>query len=269
MKLNVIAPNLDHIPADHWNSRLKKFNVDLDVIYGYPEKKDDLLLITDTAVYNWDESYTNTSLWIIESPLILEHFSNGFFEKIYCEKDKFTKIYTHDRCLIEKSNKFVFKSHGDCSIENYQDLKKSKLLSMISSDKRWIVGHDFRHRIIEKYRNKFDLYGRGFNVIEHKEIGLNEYMFSIAVENCKKDYYFTEKLIDCFRTKTIPLYWGCPSISKFFDENGIIQFDNIDELGDVINSLTEETYYSLIQSVENNYNLSFEYDTFFTNLDLS
>ena len=139
---------------------------------------------------------------------------------------------------------------------------------MISSDKRWIIGHDFRHIIIEKYRNKFDLYGRGFNDIECKEIGLNEYMFSIAVENCKKDYYFTEKLIDCFRSKTIPLYWGCPSISKFFDENGIIQFDNINELGDIINSLTEEKYYSLIQSVENNYNLSFEYDTLFTNLKL-
>jgi len=268
MRLNIIAPNLSHISTSHWNNRLKKTNDDLEIIYGYPENKSDCLIITDTAAYNLDTSYINTRLWIIESPLILEHFSKGFFEKICNEKDKFVKIYTHDRTLLESSDKFTFKSHGDCSIEEYQFLDKTKLVSMISSNKRWVIGHDFRHQIIEKCRGRFDLYGRGFNDIDRKETGLNNYAFSVAVENCKKDYYFTEKIIDCFRTKTIPIYWGCPSIGEFFDKRGIIQFDTIDEFENIINSLSYPKYYDVIDAVETNYKLSFKYDTFFTNFKL-
>ena len=32
-------------------------------------------------------------------------------------------------------------------------------------------------------------------------------MFHIAIENNKAINYFTEKLIDCFVSKTIPIYW--------------------------------------------------------------
>jgi len=268
MKLNIIAPNLSHIPTSHWNNRLKLLNIELEVIYGYPENKKDSVVLTDTAFYDVDQSYTNSYVWIIESPLILEYFSSGFFERIYNNKDRFVKIFTHDRGLIESSNKFVFKSHGDCTIIDYQNLDKNKLISMISSNKRWVGGHELRHQIIEKYRGKFDLYGRGFNDIDRKETGLNQYAFSIAVENCQRDYYFTEKIIDCFRTKTIPIYWGCPSIGNFFDKRGIIQFDNIDQLESIIDSLNYSKYHDVIGAVENNYKLSFEYDTFFTNFKL-
>jgi hypothetical protein len=90
-------------------------------------------------------------------------------------------------------------------------------------------------------------------------------MFSIAMENCKKDFYFTEKLIDCFRTKTIPIYWGCPSIGNFFDINGMITFNTVAELNTILSKITNEYYYSKIESIENNYKKSFEYDTFFNN----
>ena len=46
-----------------------------------------------------------------------------------------------------------------------------------------------------------------------------------------KYYYFNEKIIDCFFSGTIPIYWGTKNISKYFDENGIIFFPNIDEWG--------------------------------------
>lgn len=268
MKLNIIAPNLSHIDVSHWNNRLIQSNINLEIIYGYPENKECPIIVTDTGFYNLDESYKNIYLWIIESPLILEHFYPGFFQKVHDNKHKFVKIFTHDKKLIENDNKFSFKSHGDCSITDYQNLNKDKLVSMISSNKKWVIGHELRHEIIKKYNYKFDLYGRGFNEIDKKETGLNRYKFSIVVENCKTDYYFTEKIIDCFRTKTIPIYWGCPSIGNFFDERGIIHFDNIDELKDILDSINYSMYYDLIDVIETNYRLSFEYDTFFTNFKL-
>jgi hypothetical protein len=268
MKINIVAPNLSHIPTAHWNNKLASLNINLEVIYGYPDNTVDPVVITDTAMYDVNVNYTNIYGWIMESPLILEYFSPGFFKKLIDGKDKFIKIFTHDRELIESSDKFTFKSHGDCTIVDWQNLSKNKLLSMISSNKRWVYGHELRHQIIDKYRDGFDLYGRGFNDIDRKELGLNQYAFSIAIENCSKDYYFTEKIIDCFRTKTIPIYWGCPSIGKFFDKRGILQFDDLNQLEHIINTLNYSKYYEMIDAVETNYRLSFEYDTFFTNFKL-
>jgi hypothetical protein len=136
---------------------------------------------------------------------------------------------------------------------------------MISSGKDWISGHRFRLEIVKNISTKIDFFGRDTNPIDRKEDALNEYMFSIAMENCKKDFYFTEKLIDCFRTKTIPIYWGCPSIGNFFDINGMITFNTVAELNTILSKITNEYYYSKIESIENNYKKSFEYDTFFNN----
>jgi hypothetical protein len=66
--------------------------------------------------------------------------------------------------------------------------------------------------------------------------------------------WFTEKIIDCFMTKTIPIYKGCPNIGDFYDTNGIIVFDNIEELSDILDSLDDEKYESMRHSIELNYN---------------
>jgi hypothetical protein len=81
-------------------------------------------------------------------------------------------------------------------------------------------------------------------------------MFSIVVENIKTDYYFTEKIIDCFRTGTIPIYWGCPSIGDFFDKNGIITFNTELELLEIIKNLKSEDYYDRIDSINKNYEIA-------------
>jgi hypothetical protein len=47
-------------------------------------------------------------------------------------------------------------------------------------------------------------------------------MFSVCIENSSERNYFTEKLIDCFAQKVIPIYWGAPNVSEFFDPDGII-----------------------------------------------
>ena len=49
-------------------------------------------------------------------------------------------------------------------------------------------------------------------------------------DNQKTDNWFTEKVIDCFQTKTIPIYIGCPNIDKYFDTRGMIICNNINDL---------------------------------------
>jgi hypothetical protein len=88
-----------------------------------------------------------------------------------------------------------------------------------------------------------------------KEFGLKQYMFSIAIENSSYRTYFTEKILDCFATGTIPIYWGSPDIGDHFNSDGIISFhDSFD-----INMLSEELYYSKIDAVKDNYERSLDY----------
>jgi hypothetical protein len=73
---------------------------------------------------------------------------------------------------------------------------------------------------------------------------------------------FTEKLIDCFLTGTIPIYYGCPSIGKFFNIKGIIVIDNIHDLANVIPTLNIDLYNTMMPFMEENYNTSQNYKTF-------
>ena len=47
----------------------------------------------------------------------------------------------------------------------------------------------------------------------------------------KVDNFFTEVLTDTFRLGTVPIFWGCPNISEYFDIDGIIVFDERDDEG--------------------------------------
>jgi hypothetical protein len=41
---------------------------------------------------------------------------------------------------------------------------------------------------------------------------IGQYKFMICFENLSKENYFTEKLINAYYYKTIPIYWGCPNL---------------------------------------------------------
>jgi hypothetical protein len=98
-----------------------------------------------------------------------------------------------------------------------------------------------------------DIYGRCCNYVENKTDALKDYMFSICTENLQIENWFTEKLIDCLRTGTIPIYWGCPNIGKYFNLNGFIIVNSIEEIIDVVNNLSEDQYFSNLKYVEENF----------------
>ena len=49
--------------------------------------------------------------------------------------------------------------------------------------------------------------------------GLEHYKYSISIENCCKENYFSEKFTDCILSYTIPIYYGCPNIDKYFSKD--------------------------------------------------
>jgi hypothetical protein len=81
-------------------------------------------------------------------------------------------------------------------------------------------------------------------------------MFHIAIENTSINNYFTEKIIDCFQTRTVPIYYGCNNIDEYFDTRGILIAHNLKEIIDLANSATPELYESLKPLLEYNFQCS-------------
>jgi hypothetical protein len=79
-------------------------------------------------------------------------------------------------------------------------------------------------------------------------------MFHIAIENTSVKNYYSEKLLDCFNSHTIPIYYGCTNVHEFFNIFGMFVVKNIKELIKVCNSLTPEIYEGMRPAMEDNYN---------------
>lgn len=156
--------------------------------------------------------------------------------------------------------------HQNDKYKELASLNKKLEVSFLCGNKNIIEGHQLRQKIYSK-QNEIKIPTKWFyTTSESKEICFKNSMFHIAVENSQNKNFFTEKIIDAFLTKTIPIYWGCPNIDEFFDNKGIITFNNENELIDILNSLTEEDYYNRKEYIEKNYNIAIYYAEIFTRL---
>ena len=198
-----------------------------------------------TAKYN-ENSNRRQYGWICESkyvtPEIVNHAANDVNEFV----EPFEAIFTHNQQLIKLHDKFKFApASAGVWIKNIYVRTKTKNISMISSNKNGLPGYEKRLSWVEKLRNQVDLYGRGFNEIEFKEQGLEDYMFSVAIENGSYETYFTEKILDCFATGTVPIYLGAPDIGNYFNPEGIIKLEDGFEF-------SESIYYDKINAIKEN-----------------
>lgn len=190
----------------------------------------DIIVITESCFHLIDSFKEKIKIGLIIEPPSIN--ANSYREIRNKELlAKFDYVLTYDPLLLKYSNKFVEYVFGGCWIEPdslLQTFNKTKYISMIASNKKITEGHQLRWDIINKLNKYIDVYGRGHNYIENKLEGLGNYMFSIVVENDKR--MLTEKLIDCLVTETIPIYWGPDYVESFFDMDGIVTFENIDDL---------------------------------------
>lgn len=121
----------------------------------------------------------------------------------------------------------IKKNYDEIMINN--SFIKTKDLSIICSDSTYLKGHkkrySFVNRLIGHFKDNVDVFGKGFNMIPDKYTGLAPYRYSVAIENATIQDYFTEKISDCFLSNTVPIYYGCPNINKYFDSNSFLQID--------------------------------------------
>jgi hypothetical protein len=174
---------------------------------------------------------------------------------------KFDLVLIHHKKYLDQipNSKYYFFGGSWIEEKDWRDYNKTKLVSMIASNKNFTYGHSIRHDIAKEFKNEIDLFGSGYKPIDNKLEGLRDYKFQIVVENCKEEGYHTEKIIDCFATHTVPIYFGGDSINEIFDKNGILCFNNLKDLKRIITSLNSELYDKCFDASERNFHIAKEY----------
>lgn len=222
--------------------------------------------IHDVIFYS--DAYLNSNLpyqyknkinvaWIME-PISI---SPILYSSSFTDWSKFNHIISHNIKFLNEL-KLNFKSNvmwyavGGCWIEEI-DRKiydKTKNVSIIASGKKLTYGHNLRHKIIYLYKEIFsDVFGGGYKPISYKLDALKNFRFSVIIENDNTEDWFTEKLIDCLITGTIPIYWGTKNISKYFNKNGFLIFNDELDFKNIIPYLTNEFYLSKLDIIKENF----------------
>jgi len=196
--------------------------------------------------------------WTIETPDIYP----TCYEYLRENWRNFDLILTYDRELLHDLPNTAFITYGDCWIQecDWNIYKKQKLCSIFCSEKKMTQQHLLRHECLKI--DGIDKFGY-MNHIDYKLSGLEEYKFSIVVENSKRNDWFTEKLLDCFATGTVPIYCGFSRVNRYFDLSGMIRFNTFEELKDIINDIKNfrqgALYEDFLYGIKNNFDLFRKY----------
>lgn len=75
--------------------------------------------------------------------------------------------------------------------------------------------------------------------VKDKIAFLNGYKFTIAFENDLSDGYTSEKILDAFLSKTIPIYWGNKSIANDFNPECFINCHDFRDIDSVVEYVKE------------------------------
>ena len=156
----------------------------------------------------------------------------------------------------------------------YNDiLRMYESMDSVDVDATWALGRDFCSTLVSNpIRNGmyFDIFKKlneyktivsggswnntlGFKVPDKLEF-IKNYKFNLAIENMKAPGYVTEKLLEPFVARTVPIYWGSSDwAKKEFGEGGYIDisdFETLDRAVDYIRKVDndDELYMQILRT---------------------
>jgi hypothetical protein len=241
------------IKANHFDSKVfeKKLSHLSDVDFS--------LFIDD--IPKTQEDLSSINILVLQEPN--EYF--GLHDWALKNHQLFSVILTWDDKLLNNCENAIFLPFGHTWFkpEQYNSPRIKKFeLSHLNGVLLKTYGHSLRHELLSRKdeikipTNFHYTIGDRHNIEDArkgKETVFGHSEFGVAIENVSHRGYFTEKILDCFLLKTIPLYWGCSSIANFFNPEGIIKFDNVDDLIYISNQLNDKYYKSKEKVIKENW----------------
>jgi hypothetical protein len=244
----------------------------------------------ETTSLTWDDGFdfTDTSWFKTYHQCDVPEYFPGLVDKIIAVHKYYDLILAWDERVLRECSNAVFLTESACSwmdrrahgspapflhkfegeeprtispvVPSYAGCDvpaKRFAVSFLTSSKRLFPGHMLRQEIFEKLPERVGelevFKHRSPPIVPDKRTVLEPYMFSIVPENSRHSGYYSEKIVDCFVAKTIPVYWGCTDIAKHFDIDGIVQFSSYEDLLAKLSTLTTEFYVSRRAVIENNF----------------
>lgn len=257
LEVNLFDSNIAH--AVSYDDSLERGRIYSGIKYIRDYDPQRVSIFTDNMLSLVDSSPGSANVaWIME-PI---DFAPAPYRYILQNYKKFDLILTHNLDIIKTLTPEVHCRYVtadgiflDTPALDKASHEKSRLCSHIFSNKKFLPGHKLRHEIAAMLPpNSFDLFGSGTGKwLEKKSDALRNYYFSVSVENSRSSGYFTEKIMDCFATRTVPIYWGDDHVWEHFNKEGAIRFENLEQLKSVINSIDKETYDKMLPAIEQNY----------------
>ena len=245
---------IKHFDAKVFESKmehLKDINFTL-FVDDIPQSQDDL---------------TDLNILVLQEPNI--YF--GLHDWAIKNQHLFSLILTWDDKVLNNCDNARFLAFGHTwftpHIINKKYNKKFQV-SHLAGQLNKTYGHSLRHELLAR-QNEIKptkafhyTYGDRYN-IEEARIGkvdvFSNSQFGVAIENTQHRGYFTEKILDLFLLKTIPIYWGCSNIGSFFDKTGILEVRNVDDIIYTLNQVDEHTYSGFEKVIEENYQRALKY----------
>lgn len=127
--------------------------------------------------------------------------------------------------------------------ENYEE--KPELASIVFADKDRYPGQAMRHDVATEHGDVVDAFGSGVGeYLYDKPKAMAPYMYHVAIESGMYPEYVSEKFFDCLKTNTVPIYrGGREAVEKMgFDTEGIIFFEEFEELSDILADISAADY---------------------------
>jgi hypothetical protein len=151
--------------------------------------------------------FTNKSIKTVNTPLFIPYiYSNNYLDIL--------QNPSPPRKIIPRKNICAVISNSNCPQRNHF---LDKLQQKISID---YAGN---------FRNNVPKIPGVYNSNEILNF-YSQYKFVICLENTKQETYITEKIINGFLSKTIPIYWGSDHIHDYFNEERFINVPNLSEI---------------------------------------
>jgi len=212
--------------------------------------------------------------WLIEPNVI----NTRGYTAVKAHHEHYDYIISHDMQFLSlfPEGKRVFCPASGSSLygHEWQLYPKSKLVCTVVGTKKSAVGHRLRYEVVQKLGHKMDIVGRGFKPFapDKKAETLAPYMYQVCIHNTPVGDYWSDILLDCIATGTVPIVWGSHYLSKYFDMGGIITFDTVEQLEKILGEIGEDDYRKRGASILHNHLLAerkykvvedYLYETFF------
>jgi hypothetical protein len=206
--------------------------------------------------------------------IVLEEPLRGkYFSWVQRYRDYYDCVLTYEDEILQTNSKAKLFRGADTWVKGYVSPKKEFNVSTIVGGKvdARMLGYARRH---ELWRRQGEItIPKKFYLSSHYRWGYADYvnypyilgdtkkplfdsMFHIAIENRSMKHYFSEKLLDCFHTRTVPIYCGCLNLEDYFNTAGTFRVSSVDEIIEVCNQLTPEIYERMLPTIEENFELA-------------